>query len=718
MSLVAAKDTPALFRSALKDQSAGKYAEALKKYEAIILAQPKRAEPYFQAGRIELARHKYASACAHFDKAAAIKPAEPAIWADFTTALKMLNNKDHIRAALKNLSRIKMEAKFSKQFERQLKYKAQKTPTPLGDATPKDVQRLRELLTAGNATDCVSLGKSILQKHPESVAVHNLVGLAFIELRDTSSAERHFLAAVKEFPGYVEGFANLARLNFRNGDVTKAMQFAFKARQIDPEHKPSIFVTAQSLAVRQELAEAIFLLENTIDLGSLDGTDAIATLTELYSRAGRHDEAIDLSKKFLSKDKSPMAYASAGTAYDKADRLDDAMEVYLEGIKRHPDQAPLYSRIGQIHQMLGRFDEAATALKKAISLAPHTGGYYATYLQSVDLRIDDPLFQTMIEQFEEPSLAETNKIAFGYAIGKAYEKSKNYNKVFYYLNNSNEIERKLNPYDIQTRFDELEKARNFYRDFDSSKYSELGNQEFEPIFVTGLARSGTTLTEQIIGGHSSVTVGGEDGRLNSLIKIAKSTSTKQLRTLHDLDEKILGSIAEHAIAHFDKRFPGKTRVTDKAISTYKEMGLVKAVFPKAKFVLLRRDPRDNLLSMYKNRFIQGTHLYTNSLTDLAHYHNTYLDYIDLWKQVMPGEFYELKYEKLTENPEEEARKLIDYCGLVWEDSCLNFHENKSTVRTLSIYQARQPIYKSSVALWENYKEELKPMMEVLESRGE
>ena len=139
--------------------------------------------------------------------------------------------------------------------------------------------------------------------------------------------------------------------------------------------------------------------------------------------------------------------------------------------------------------------------------------------------------------------------------------------------------------------------------------------------------------------------------------------------------------------------------------------------PNSRIIVVRRDPRDTLLSIYKNRFPEGTHLYAYDLRDLANYYATFVEMVEFWRSETPDWFTEVEYETLVANPEAESRRLIAAAGLDWEDACLNFHENKRKVDTLSVYQVRQPISGGSVKAWQRYEKELAPMIEVLAERG-
>ena len=145
------------------------------------------------------------------------------------------------------------------------------------------------------------------------------------------------------------------------------------------------------------------------------------------------------------------------------------------------------------------------------------------------------------------------------------------------------------------------------------------------------------------------------------------------------------------------------------------MGLIAQALPQARFVVVRRDPRDTALSISRNVCAEGTHLYAYDLHDLGRYFRMFDELIDFWRGKMPGGFHEVQYEDLVANPEDESRRLIAACGLDWEDACLNFHENTRRVQTLSLFQVRQPIYRSSTHAWERHRDDLKELLDALEA---
>ena len=211
--------------------------------------------------------------------------------------------------------------------------------------------------------------------------------------------------------------------------------------------------------------------------------------------------------------------------------------------------------------------------------------------------------------------------------------------------------------------------------------------------------------------------GGELGNGNTIIKQGLERLGLDFVRKDAEIEADLKELGQRIIESYERNFDGKEVLTDKAINSYRYIGFYKKVLPETKIIVVRRDPMDNLFSIYKNSFIRGTHLYSYSLEGLAETYINFRKFLVQWEELCPGSFYQIKYEDLVDNTEEEARKLVAAAGLEWEDACLEFYKNERSVRTLSVYQVRQPIYKSSVKSWERYKDHLEPLRQMLEDAG-
>ncbi len=366
-------------------------------------------------------------------------------------------------------------------------------------------------------------------------------------------------------------------------------------------------------------------------------------------------------------------------------------------------------------QMLGRFDEAEGLFRQAIEHDPLNGYTYQTFLITRKTEKGDPIIARMEELYKDPEVSEENRMYFGFALAKALEDTRDYGRVFAYLRPANEAMRKLHPYDISGYLTSTRALIEQFERVDFQSRVVPGTTDFAPIFVTGLPRSGTTLVEQIIASHSTVTGGGEMGfafaALEETLGGAGQRGTKPFGLSND-EIAAVGRKIESQMRH---AFPDADRMTDKAVLTHDYIGPLKLAIPNAKIIVVQRDPRDCLLSMYKNMFPAGRHLYTYDLADLSEYYKCFQNIIELWRAKTPDWIHEISYEALIANPEQETRDLIAACGLEWEDQCLSFHENKRRVDTLSVHQVRQPLYSSSTKAWQRYEGELEELFQALGS---
>jgi tetratricopeptide (TPR) repeat protein len=400
-------------------------------------------------------------------------------------------------------------------------------------------------------------------------------------------------------------------------------------------------------------------------------------------------------------------------------RADDALATVNRALTLSPDHVVATGRKAMILQALGRFDEASPLFLKAMDADPSNGIYFRSYITSTKSAPGDPVVERMIGLIDQPGINPRSEMNFGFAIAKGLEDQKDHTRAFTYLRRANDIVSRLTPYDHAAWLAEVARLQAAFRGHDWAGHRVADTSDAAPIFVTGMPRSGTTLIEQIISSHSRVTGGDE---MDFLPKLATgclfndplSAKARRIAAIPDAEIAALGHAYQAQVA---ARFPGADVVSDKSITSYMYLGLVKLALPNARFIIVRRDPRDNLLSIYKNRFPEGAHLYAYDLRALAHHYATFVDMIEFWRAEMPGWFTEVQYENLVANAEDESRRLIAACGLEWEEACLNFHTNERQVRTLSVYQVRQPISGGSVKAWQRYEKELAPMIEVLAERG-
>jgi len=250
----------------------------------------------------------------------------------------------------------------------------------------------------------------------------------------------------------------------------------------------------------------------------------------------------------------------------------------------------------------------------------------------------------------------------------------------------------------------------------SSRMYSWQNQDMTPapIFIVGMPRSGTSLTEQILASHSAVYGAGELDALDAAIRCAVEHFPADLTTL---DSAAWKSIRERYLTELSCHAGGAAYVSDKMPSNFLHIGAIGILFPDAKIIHCRRDPLDIGLSCFRNHFVSDQLIFTCNLTDLGRYYRHYIDLMTYWKKTRAENIYDIQYESLVTNPEREVRALLEFCELPFEDNCLSFHNSKRTVKTASAAQVRQPIYRDSLQGWRHYEHELRPLLSSLKGHS-
>lgn len=396
------------------------------------------------------------------------------------------------------------------------------------------------------------------------------------------------------------------------------------------------------------------------------------------------------------------AYAKAVNALRKAERL-------------NPASVDVLGHSAHVFQLMGDLKKAEFYLRKAIKRKPKDGSLYRLLSIAHKFTPDDPYLKQMLAIDSADLPNPSHRWELDFAIAKALEDIKDYPSAFPYLKRGNDLVAATFPYDAAARQSQIEQLQAAQRDLlRCEPHADALNDA--PIFVTGMPRSGTTLVEQIIGAHSEVTAIGEVGYL---ARAAEGLLQRdgQYDAVTKVAGKLRSDVAERYLADVERNFPNAQRTVDKSIQSYLYVGLVKHIMPNARFLIVRRDPRDNLLSIYRNLFRAGTHRYAYDFETLVDHFVSFQKMVQFWQDQLEGSVVIADYDALVRDPEAETRRLIASCGLGWEDACLDYHQKTGAVTTLSLAQVRQPIYKSSQQAWRRYGDAVQPLLDALENRG-
>ncbi|HHG89425.1 MAG TPA: sulfotransferase, partial [Devosia sp.] len=331
---------------------------------------------------------------------------------------------------------------------------------------------------------------------------------------------------------------------------------------------------------------------------------------------------------------------------------------------------------------------------------------------------DDDI-KNMEALFERKTLSAPEQMVLAFSLAKAFEDIGEYSLAFDYLQRGNSLNRKTFVFSksaIDSLFSDIAEA------FDAetfSKFSGAGNSDETPIFILGMPRSGTSLVEQVLSSHRDVTGAGELSIMNTIAGRFVADPAKP-----DFGEAVaraslekFGGLGRDYMEQL-RRYSSSARfITDKMPGNSLYIGLIKLILPKAKIVHCRRNAADTCLSIYKTHFSSGGLHYAYDLDELGHYYRHYEKLMEHWHQVLPGFVYDLNYEDLIGDQRAETERLLDWCGLDWSEDCMNFFNTKRLVNTASIAQVRQPVYSSSIRLWQKYGSALNPLLEALGKTG-
>lgn len=411
--------------------------------------------------------------------------------------------------------------------------------------------------------------------------------------------------------------------------------------------------------------------------------------------------------------------------------FDKSEELFNEVLAESPYFLPALQGLGQQQMQCGKIDEAIALFERIKEVDPAKG-----YSSLINVRRfpDDKAALVRIEKIaRQPSMEGEVRSGLLLQLASAYEKHKEYDKAFTLASEANDASKKLLTYDPKTHRQRCARIRHrFSRELYQHRTDcgYRGEDESLPVFVLGMPRSGTTLVEQIIASHSQIFGAGELGLIPSRIQGLNrwerhiGSGRHYPDNVDDLSPYVVKGIAKGILTELkelaEDAKPDAKFVVDKLPHNFENVGLIKFIFPKAKIISVRRDPRDIAVSNFFTDY-QAKHGGMGFAYDLEWIGEQLADHNLLmhhWQQVFPNEILEINYEDVVEDTEGQARRLLDYIGVEWEPQVLAFNELDRPVKTASVWQVRQPIYKSSTAKWMRYQNHLAKLIQGTNKRIE
>ena len=428
----------------------------------------------------------------------------------------------------------------------------------------------------------------------------------------------------------------------------------------------------------------------------------------------------------LDNDKSSWDYSELVELYNKNQFEEVIQKINTMEEIEDPEFDPLSGNNTKIYNLLAasylglnNYEQASNCYAKILSIDPSHVGAHKLTGSLIKYSNDNEESMKHIKEMEEVDKQINNqdllkKVDISYALGKSYEDLKNYEKAFHYLSKANQLKFDKKGSNLEA---EKKAIRNIIKIFEGIdlKNSNIEPQEKKIIFILGMPRSGTTLTEQIVASHSEVYGAGELIYLQQVLKKNFVNDSKyEKQRIIDFQNLAKNIIFEEYLNYFNLYKFKEKIITDKAPQNFRLIGFIKLFFPNSKVLHCFRNPKDNCLSLYKNTFASDMMNWTNKQEDIAEYYNLYSEIMSFWKDKIPEFIHDVEYEKLVENKEEEIKKILKFCDLDWDEKCLSPEKNSKTpIKTVSIAQARQPIYKTSLNNSNNFDKYLGNMYNIL-----
>ena len=411
---------------------------------------------------------------------------------------------------------------------------------------------------------------------------------------------------------------------------------------------------------------------------------------------------------------SPDAHNNVGNLLALLGRFDEATRSYERALALRPQFAEVHNNLANVLKQQGHFDRAVQRYQQAIALQPDYADAHFNQSEIKTFQRDDqelPLLEALAR--DNSTVPAGKKPLVHFALGKALEDAGEYDRAFGHWLQGNALKRRQLAYDPQQPQQDLRQIVDVFDRQFFQRFAAAGDPTVAPIFILGMPRSGTTLVEQILASHPQVHGAGEHTALERLARRLPLSTGRLERYpayLSHLDAAGLRRLGQAYLASLPALPTGKSRLTDKTTANFWYVGLIRLIFPGARVIHTVRDPVDTCLSCFSKLFTSGQ-AFTYDLGELGRYYRCYSELMDHWRTVLPaGAMLDVRYEEVVENLEQQVRRLLEFCGLSWDDRCLSFHQTARTVATASTVQVRRPLYDSSVGRWRRYEKHLGPLL--------
>jgi tetratricopeptide (TPR) repeat protein len=569
------------------------------------------------------------------------------------------------------------------------------------------------LLQEGQLAEAVRAFERVLEKDPGNGNVHYHASVALAAQGHYEAALEHARRAAELLPDWWRGHAQTGAIHLVIGQPFKALPPLKRAHALAPNAAEVLNNIGAALRAVGGLHESIAFFEKST-LADPDYVDAARNLANALSESGRAAEAIVPLERLLERGHaSADLYDMMGKALWKNDRIEDALVWFDKSLALDPKHASAMGHRGNAWMELGKIEEGKASLRAAIDTAPERGEFYHVLAGVDPAAITEADLATLERLAAAPGSEDRSDV--DYALSRVYDHRGESARAFRHLLAANAAVRAKLPYDEAAQFALFDRLTALFTPDVFARVREGANPSERPIFIVGMPRSGTTLIEQILASHPSVYGAGELDLFTRTSDLVLEASGLSAEVAIRSSDAVLREIADRYLAGIAELAPSDAlRVTDKMPNNFLSVGLIALVFPNAHIIHTRRNPLDTCISCFSINFASAGLVWTCDLSELGRYYRRYERLMEHWRAVLPpGRMLEVRYEETVEDLEAQARRVVAFCGLPWDERCLEFHTLKRPIKTASVTQVRRPIYRTSVNRAERYGDLIAPLKDAL-----
>jgi len=501
-----------------------------------------------------------------------------------------------------------------------------------------------------------------------------------------------------------------------DGRLAKAEALCRQFLKENPHHIEAMRLLADIGTRLRVLDDAEFLLESCVELDA-DNLRARSDYVRILNRKGKFAKALEQAQVLCDAEPGNPAFQLAmGSALAGLGELEESIKWYRKGLERTANKSGVFVMLGHAYKASGQLEQGIESYREAYRLKPDYGDAYWSLANIKTYRFTDAELDRIREQERAAGTAEDDRIHLCFAAGKALEDRKEYDQAFDFYSRGNALKLRRSGYDADKTEAMVDEQIEICSKALFEERGDLGYESPDPVFIVGLPRAGSTLLEQILASHSMV-----DGtmELHEILSLAQRLRGRSAERTSNYPQ-ILWDLDDTYFRRFGEKFIDDTRAyrgrapffIDKMPNNFMHIGLIRLILPRAKIIDARRHPLACCFSGFKQLFGEGQD-FTYGLGEVGRYYRDYVRLMDHWDEVLPGFVLRVLHEDVVDDVESQVGRILDFCGLPFEEACLEFYKTKRNIKTPSSEQVRQPIYRSGLEQWRKFESHLAPLEEAL-----